>query len=98
MSSATTFALALHRSISQPQRLNIPAEANERGRATSAKNRRERAEAAYRDLEPLLVELREEGLSLRAIANVLNASGHNTRGGQPFGPSLVCRILARIGQ
>jgi hypothetical protein len=34
------------------------------------------AEAAYADLFPLVAELRAEGLSLRRIADRLNAEGH----------------------
>jgi DNA invertase Pin-like site-specific DNA recombinase len=53
------------------------------------------ADAAYTDLAPVVAELRAEGLSLRVIADRLNAEGHTTRRGMPWNPMQVARVLER---
>jgi len=52
------------------------------------------AREAYGDLRPIVADLRQKGLSLRAIANELNCQGHTTRHGRPWNPMQVCRVLA----
>ena len=49
---------------------------------------------AYRDLAPLIRELRAAGKPLRAIAE-LNAQGYETRRGKPWNPMQVGRVLQR---
>jgi hypothetical protein len=39
--------------------------------------------------------MKAEGLSLRAIAERLNAEGHTTRRGKPWNPVQVTRVLER---
>ena len=55
----------------------------------------ERARQEYADLRPRIREMRESGLSLRKIAEALNAEGHQTRRGAAFTSVQVQRILAR---
>ena len=50
---------------------------------------------AYRDLAPLMRELRDAGKPLRAIADELNAQGYETRRGKPWNPMQVRRVLQR---
>jgi DNA invertase Pin-like site-specific DNA recombinase len=68
----------------------------EKARGVAATLKRERAAEAYADLSPTVAELHGQGKSLRAIAETLNDAGHTTRGGKPFGPVQVSRILARV--
>ena len=56
---------------------------------------RANAVAAYADLAPAIVSMREEGLSLRDIAAALNADGHTTRRGNAWNPMQVRRVLGR---
>jgi hypothetical protein len=55
-----------------------------------------RADEAYADLAPIVAELRAEGLSLRAIADRLNAEGYTTRHGKPGNPVQGARVLAPV--
>ncbi len=55
----------------------------------------ERANQAYTDLIPKLVEMKNEGRSLRAMAEQLNAEGHTTRRGRPWNQVQVARVLER---
>ena len=50
---------------------------------------------AYRDLAPMMKELRDAGKPLRAIADELNAQGYETRRGKPWNPMQVRRVLQR---
>ena len=63
--------------------------------AAAAGANRTAATAAYADLARRCAGLRAEGRSLRAIAARLNAEGHATRQGRPWGPVQVRRALAR---
>lgn len=58
---------------------------------------RENADAAYADLAPMVAELRAGGLSLRQIADRLNAEGHTTRRGKPWNQVQVARVLNLAG-
>jgi DNA invertase Pin-like site-specific DNA recombinase len=66
-----------------------------RGREKAREVRQANARAAVADLAPLMAELRAEGLSLRAIADQLNAEGHTTRRGAAWNPVQVNRVLGR---
>ena len=57
-----------------------------------------RADEAYSDLYPIVGTLRARGLTLRRIADNLNAMGHTTRRDRPFGPTQVRRVLERAGE
>jgi len=47
----------------------------------------------YSDLVPLIKELKDQGISLQAIACKLNELGHSTRRNKPWGHVQVMRIL-----
>ena len=68
-----------------------------KGREEAREVRKANAAAAYADLAPMVAELRAEGLSLRQIANRLNAEWHATRTGKLWGPVQVVRVLERVG-
>ncbi|MSR55797.1 MAG: recombinase family protein [Gemmataceae bacterium] len=67
-----------------------------KARVVAAAARTERAEQAYADLQPAMVELRAKGLTLAAIADELNAQGHTTRRGKAWNPVQVARVLERF--
>jgi DNA invertase Pin-like site-specific DNA recombinase len=67
-----------------------------KGRLASAKVITERASEAYADLAPSMKQWRDEGLTLQAIAERLNAEGHTTRRGKPWNPVQVSRVLERL--
>ncbi len=54
-----------------------------------------KADEAYSDLFPVVNGLKAEGLSLREIADRLNAEGHTTRRGKPWNAVQVARVLER---
>ncbi len=58
---------------------------------------RTKANEAYSDLGPWFIEMRGEGLSLRAIVSKLAAEGHTTRRGHAWNAKQVSRVLARYG-
>lgn len=64
------------------------------GAQASAKARRERAARVAEDLNPLLTELAESGLSYRAIAAALNTRAIPTPRGGDWHGSQVYRIMA----
>ncbi len=74
---------------------NLSADAALRGRAIGAKRVSEKAVEAYADLGDYLLELREDGLSLREIAAKLDSDGHTTRTGKAWNPVQVSRVLDR---
>jgi DNA invertase Pin-like site-specific DNA recombinase len=78
-----------------PQCRNLTPEAVAKGRERSAESRAKAAREAYADLRPTVVEMRGKGLSLAAIANLLNTQGHTTRRGRPWNPVQVLRVLGR---
>lgn len=67
----------------------------EKARSASRKAIAEKATEAYTDLLPIIIEEKGKGLSLRAIAEKLNADGHTTRRGRPWNPVQVSRVLER---
>jgi DNA invertase Pin-like site-specific DNA recombinase len=64
-----------------------------KARAAAVRVKQENAREAYTDLLPSIATLKREGLSLRAIAEKLNAEGHTTRRGRPWNPVQVSRVL-----
>jgi hypothetical protein len=50
-----------------------------------------------RNLAPLVAELRAEGLSLRAIADRLNAEGHTMLRGRPWNAVQLARVIEQAG-
>lgn len=65
------------------------------GRASAREARQKRAKEAYTDLEKVISDLRAVGQTLREIAERLNAMGHTTTTGKPWGPMQVLSVLRR---
>lgn len=78
-----------------PQCRNLTAEARAKGIRMAGDASRRAAEEAYSDLIPTVRALKADGLSLRAIAERLNAEGHTTRRGKPWNQVQVSRVLER---
>ena len=66
-----------------------------KARTAAGKAITEKAREAYTDLQPIMKEMRDKGLSLQAIAEELNTQGHTTRRGMPWNPMQVSRVLER---
>jgi DNA invertase Pin-like site-specific DNA recombinase len=78
-----------------PQCRKLTVEARLRGSRKASAVRAKVAREAYVDLVPALKDWRVQGLSLRAIADKLNAEGHTTRRGKPWNAVQVSRVLER---
>ncbi len=65
----------------------------EKARTRAVQVLREKARESYADLRPMMEEMRTGGATLQAIADRLNADGHSTRHGKPWGPMQVRRVL-----
>jgi DNA invertase Pin-like site-specific DNA recombinase len=78
-----------------PQCRNLTAESRAKGIRKAAEMNGRAATEAYSDLIPAVQALKAEGLSLRAIAERLNAEGHTTRRGRPWNQVQVSRVLER---
>jgi DNA invertase Pin-like site-specific DNA recombinase len=63
--------------------------------AYKARGGKQEADTAYTDLYPIMRELREQGLSLRAIAKHLNDEGYETRRGRSWNHVQVRAVLNR---
>lgn len=74
---------------------NFTLEGRRKGAAKAATVHRANADDAYADLGPWLAELRSGGLTLRQIADHLNAEGHTTRRGNSWNHKQVARVLSR---
>jgi DNA invertase Pin-like site-specific DNA recombinase len=102
VSDRTRAALAAYKArgnvlgAARPDGRRLTREDGVKGRERALEVRQANARAAYVDLAPVVAELRAEGLSLRAIADRLNAEGHTTRRGKPWNPVQVARVLARV--
>jgi DNA invertase Pin-like site-specific DNA recombinase len=79
----------------RPGARNLDAQARERGARTAGRIARTNADLAYRDLSPTIKSLRESGLTLKEIADILSAEGHRTRRGMPWNAMQVSRVLRR---
>ena len=73
----------------------LTVEARRKGAALGSQAGRRQAVVEYADLLPLIVELRERGISLRDIAIRLNMDGHKTRSDAEWTATQVYRILKR---
>jgi DNA invertase Pin-like site-specific DNA recombinase len=78
-----------------PQCRNLTDRARARGRRAAAKANAEKADQAYTDILPAMLEWREAGMSQQAIADRLNAEGQTTRRGRPWSQVQVMRVLGR---
>ena len=70
---------------------NLTHAAQVKGAATNAK----KADERNRDVTPVILGLRAEGLGMKAIADRLNAEGHTTANGGEWHAAQVQRILKR---
>jgi DNA invertase Pin-like site-specific DNA recombinase len=66
-----------------------------KARKAAATVRSKRAEQAYSDLRPSMLEWRAAGMTLAGIAGRLNAEGHTTRRGKAWNAVQVARVLER---
>ncbi len=103
ISERTKAALAAAKSRGQklggarPECRNLTAESRQRGSSRGAEAVRAAAEEAYRELGPLLVQMRQSGLSFRDMAAFLNAAGHATRQGKPWSDATLFKVCRRLG-
>jgi DNA invertase Pin-like site-specific DNA recombinase len=67
----------------------------EKARTQSVQVITQKARETYADLLPIMTRMKAQGLSLREIAEKLNAKGHTTRRGRPWNPVQVARVLKR---
>ncbi|MBN4054990.1 recombinase family protein [Acidimicrobium ferrooxidans] len=99
ISTRTRDALAAYKArggklgASLPQCRNLTPEARSRGAKAAGVSAKAAAADAYTDLIPIVTDLRQSGLTLRAIAEKLNELGHTTRRGKPWNPVQVSRVL-----
>ena len=70
---------------------NLTHAAQVKGAATNAK----KADERNRDVTPVVLAMRAEGLGMKAIADRLNAEGHTTANGGDWHAAQVQRILKR---
>ena len=75
---------------------NLTAEGRAKGAVAGGKATHDRSIEAYSDLRESIAQMRNEGLSLRAIASALNAQGESTRSGRSWNPVQVSRVLALV--
>jgi DNA invertase Pin-like site-specific DNA recombinase len=81
---------------SLPQCRNLTPERIRLGVAAASAARTRKAATAYSHLIPVMVELRNAGASLQAIADRLNSVGHETRNGCDWNAGQVKRVLDRL--
>lgn len=78
---------------SNPRSRNLSRKAAARGAAASAVVRRRLRDQTNAAVTAQIVELHDEGFSLREIASALNGDGHTTTTGRPWHPMAVSRVL-----
>ncbi len=76
-------------------RHNLSEKARAKGRRLASKAISEKAREAYADLLSTMLEWREDGMTLQAIADRLNEEGQTTRRGKPWNHVQVMRVLDR---
>lgn len=64
-----------------------------KGPAAAAIVKRAKARAAYSAIAATMKELRDAGLTFKAIADALNDAGETTRYGSPFDAANVLRVI-----
>lgn len=101
ISERTKAALAAYKArggllgASRPECRNLTPEACRRGALAAGEAARREANSAYLDLYPIILSLRDEGESLRAIAKHLNSEGYETRRGREWTHVQVRSVLER---
>jgi DNA invertase Pin-like site-specific DNA recombinase len=81
---------------SLPQCRNLRGDAQRLGTRAAAAARAKQAREAYRHLEPTMLQLHRDHLSLQAIADRLNQLGHRTVNGCEWNHGQVKRVLDRL--
>ena len=81
---------------SNPRCRNLTAAARQQGARAGADAWSSATAEAYADLLPSLVAMKEDGLSLRAIAKRLNEQGHRTRRSSTWNAKQVSRVFAYL--
>jgi DNA invertase Pin-like site-specific DNA recombinase len=76
---------------------NLTDEAKAKGRAMGVAALKQKAQDDYKDLLPTMLKMRREGSTLQAIADHLNAEGHQTRKGANWSKVQVLLTLRRAG-
>ena len=99
ISERTKAAIAAMRARGIPHNSNrrLTREEMARGQKASAIARKVRTKEAYADLVPLVVEMRERGLSIHRVCAALNAQGQSNQRGLPWQSSAMARFLRREG-
>ena len=104
ISERTKTALAAYKArggklgASRPECRNLTVEASRSGAKAAGEVARRDADDAYTDLHPIMKALRENGLSLRAIAAHLNDEGYETRRGRAWSHVQVRAVLKRYAE
>lgn len=103
ISDRTKAALAAYKArggllgASRPECRNLTSDASLIGAQAAGKVAKQEADTAYTDLYPMMQELRNQGLSLRAIARHLDDEGYETRRGRTWNHVQVRAVLNRFG-
>jgi DNA invertase Pin-like site-specific DNA recombinase len=79
----------------RPECRNLTQAARKRGAKAAGEALAAKADEAYDDLAPIMLEMRCRGLTQQAIADELNRQGHTTRRGKPWNQVQVMRVLKR---
>lgn len=79
----------------RPECRNLSPIAMANGQRLAATARKATATAAYAELRPIMVQLRQSGLTLRAVAAHLTSEGYTTRRGKPWNHVQVMNVLGR---
>jgi DNA invertase Pin-like site-specific DNA recombinase len=66
-----------------------------KGSKVASVQRSEQAAEVYSFLMPKIKEMREAGRTMQQIADTLNAEGHRTTRGKPFGEVSIHRLIDR---
>ncbi len=102
ISDRTKTALAAYKArggllgASRPECRNLTVEASKIGAEAAGVVAKKEADTAYTDLYPMMLDLREQGLSLRAIARHLDDEGYETRRGRTWSHVQVRAVLNRF--
>lgn len=86
---------ALNAARTRGTRLGTPENLTDEGRRISREAQQQEAMKAYRRVAPYIRVLRDQGLSMRAIARRLNEEGHTTRQGKAWSVSQVQNVLRK---
>lgn len=102
ISQRTKAALAAYKArggtlgAARPECRKLSPAARQAGARASGREAKRQADAAYADLAQQMADWRQAGLTQQQIADHLNAEGHTTRRGKPWGQVQVLRVLRRF--